>query len=190
MLAHQDSRAISLARIALSVALLTVCAWVTVPIGVIPVTLQNFAIALAVCALKPKESIAAVGCYLLLGLVGVPVFSSMRGGIGVLLGPTGGFLWGYLIGTIAACLTMYVVKKAHNTGVVACAVKCAIQLILCYACGVIQFMFVMNAGLLAALAACVAPFVLIDTAKIVVAIICAQAVLKALSAVHARKASN
>lgn len=190
MLARQDSRAISLARIALSVALLTVCAWVTVPIGVIPVTLQNFAIALAVCALKPKESIAAVGCYLLLGLVGVPVFSSMRGGIGVLLGPTGGFLWGYLIGTIAACLTMYVVKKAHNTGVVACAVKCAIQLILCYACGVIQFMFVMNVGLLAALAACVAPFVLIDTAKIVVAIICAQAVLKALSAVRTRKTSN
>ena len=87
----------SVVFVGLTIAIMAV-SWVVVPLGPIPFTLQMFAITFAIVVLSPKEAIAAITGYLLLGAVGVPVFSGMRGGIGVLAGPTGGFLWGYLFG--------------------------------------------------------------------------------------------
>ena len=92
------SRTRSIAFVALTVAITAVSAWVTVPLGPVPFTLQIFAVAFMVLVLQPKEAVAAITAYLVLGAVGVPVFSGMRGGIGVLAGATGGFLWGYLLG--------------------------------------------------------------------------------------------
>lgn len=100
----------SVAFVGLTIAIMAVSAWVVVPLGPIPFTLQMFAIAFAIVVLSPKEAIAAITGYLLLGAVGVPVFSGMRGGIGVLAGPTGGFLWGYLFGVAAAVLFLYAVR--------------------------------------------------------------------------------
>ena len=77
----------SVAFVGLTIAIIAVSAWVVVPIGPIPFTLQMFAITFAIVVLSPKEAIAAITGYLLLGAVGVPVFSGMRGGIGVLAGP-------------------------------------------------------------------------------------------------------
>lgn len=94
----------SVVFVGLTIAIMAVSAWVVVPLGPIPFTLQMFAITFAIVVLSPKEAIAAITGYLLLGAVGVPVFSGMRGGIGVLAGPTGGFLWGYLFGVAAAAL--------------------------------------------------------------------------------------
>ena len=96
------ARTRSLAFVGLSIAIMAVSAWVTVPLGPVPFTLQMFALVFAIVVLTPRECIAAVTGYLLLGAVGLPVFSGMRGGIGVLAGPTGGFLWGYLLGAAAA----------------------------------------------------------------------------------------
>ena len=110
------SRARSIAFIGLTIAIMAVSAWVTVPIGPIPVTLQMFAITFAIVVLAPKEAIVAIMGYLLLGAVGVPVFSGMRGGVGVLAGPTGGFLWGYLFGVAAAVLFLYVVRGRLGWG--------------------------------------------------------------------------
>ena len=92
------SRTRSIAFVALTVAITAVSAWVTVPLGPVPFTLQIFAVAFMVLVLQPKEAVAAITAYLVLGAVGVPVFSGMRGGNGVLAGATGGFLWGYLLG--------------------------------------------------------------------------------------------
>ena len=91
------SRSRMVAFTALSIAIIAVSAWVTVPFGPVPFTLQMFAVSFAILVLEPKQAIAAIAGYLVLGAIGVPLFSGMRGGIGVLLGPTGGFLWGYLI---------------------------------------------------------------------------------------------
>lgn len=71
----------SVAFVGLTIAIIAVSAWVVVPIGPIPFTLQMFAITFAIVVLSPKEAIAAITGYLLLGAVGVPVFSGMRGGI-------------------------------------------------------------------------------------------------------------
>ena len=101
-LTETSSRTRTIAFTALSIAIIAVSAWITVPIGPIPFTLQMFAVTLAIIVLAPRQAIAAIAGYLVLGAIGVPVFSGMRGGIGVLMGPTGGFLWGYLIGVSVA----------------------------------------------------------------------------------------
>ncbi len=86
------------------------------PFGPIPVTLQMLAIPLAIFVLRPSVAIAVIYGYVLLGALGIPVFSQMRGGLGVLLGPTGGFLMGYLIAVPIACLFLHGVRKAARQG--------------------------------------------------------------------------
>lgn len=73
---RQRSKTKSLAFVGLTVAIMVVSAWVTIPIGPVPITLQIFAVAFAIMLLSPKEAIAAVYCYELLGAIGLPVFSA------------------------------------------------------------------------------------------------------------------
>ena len=194
------SRTRSIAFVGLTIAIMAVSAWVTIPLGPIPFTLQMFAVTFAIVVLKPQEAIAAIVGYLLLGAIGVPVFSGMRGGVGVLAGPTGGFLWGYLFGVAAAVLLLMVVRSrsarreaqadpasaAALTGVqkalgflrvagveiVAGILFTAIS----YLCGWAQYMAVAGVGPEAAFLACIAPFVVVDLIKIVAAVACARAV--------------
>ena len=77
-------------------ALTAVCAWIGIPLGDTVFTLQTFAVLLTLGLLGGKWGSVSILCYLLLGAVGAPVFSAFRGGISALLGPTGGYLWGFL----------------------------------------------------------------------------------------------
>ena len=86
----------TLTEIALSVAILSVSAMLTLPFLAIPFTLQSFAFLAVMGLLGAKRGGAAVLVYLALGAVGLPVFSGFTGGLGVILGPTGGFLLGFL----------------------------------------------------------------------------------------------
>lgn len=167
----------SIAFIALSVALLAVSAWITVPLGPVPFTLQTFVEVFVLLALRPKEAVSASAIYLLMGAIGLPVFSSMRGGIGVILGPTGGFLWGFLLGTIAALAFLKVMKKRSIVLEYAAAI---VFLAVCYLCGWAQLAFGTGMGAEAAFAAGVAPFVVIDLIKIAFAVPVARAVRKAV----------
>lgn len=194
------SRTRSIAFIGLTIAIMAVSAWVTVPLGPIPFTLQMFAVTFAIVVLKPQEAIAAIVGYLLLGAIGVPVFSGMRGGVGVLAGPTGGFLWGYLFGVAAAVLLLMVVRSrsarreaqadpasaAALTGVQKALgflrvagveiIAGILFTVISYLCGWAQYMAVAGVGPEAAFLACVAPFVVVDLIKIVAAVACARAV--------------
>lgn len=199
-----SARTRSVAFVGLTIAIIAVSAWVTVPLGPIPFTLQMFAVTFAIVVLSPKEAIAAIAGYLLLGAVGVPVFSGMRGGIGVLAGPTGGFLWGYLFGVAAAALFLYVVRtklgvaggkdapKLTRAEVAALSpgrravlfvrnfgvdiVAGIIFTAIAYACGCIQYMAVGQVDLATAFLTAVAPFMVVDFCKIVAAVVCADAV--------------
>ena len=199
-----SARTRSVAFVGLTIAIIAVSAWVTVPLGPIPFTLQMFAVTFAIVVLSPKEAIAAIAGYLLLGAVGVPVFSGMRGGIGVLAGPTGGFLWGYLFGVAAATLFLYVVRtklgvaggkgapKLTRTEVAALSpgrravlfmrnfgvdiVAGIIFTAIAYACGCIQYMAVGQVDLATAFLTACAPFIVVDLCKIVAAVVCADAV--------------
>lgn len=187
----------TLAQIALCIAIMAVCAWVAIPFGAIPITLQMFAISFALVLLPPKAFIAAVAGYLVLGALGLPVFSGMRGGFGVLLGPTGGYLWGYFIGGTLATLTMQQLYKAlqvklsdgvpvlktpqdrKHSLIVAC-IGSAMYILAAYAFAWAWFMVVAQVGPLASFLSTVAPFILLDAVKVVIAALSAQAVLRAL----------
>ena len=171
------SRAQSIVRIALTIAIMAVSAWISIPIGPVPFTLQCFAVAFAICVLPAKECLASVGGYLVLGAFGVPVFSSMRGGISILAGVTGGFLWGYFIGALAGLAVLTAFKKmGKDRTFVACLCACVAYLLCTYFCGTVQFMGVAGASVQAAMAACVIPFVPVDIAKLVAASLVARAV--------------
>lgn len=179
-LTETSSRTRTIAFTALSIAIIAVSAWITVPIGPIPFTLQMFAVTLAIIVLAPRQAIAAIAGYLVLGAIGVPVFSGMRGGIGVLMGPTGGFLWGYLIGVSAAVGLLALFRKRgidnFATGVAAGVVFTAIA----YVCGWAQYMVVAGVGPLESLAVTVAPFIVVDLIKIVAATAVARMVIRAV----------
>ena len=179
-LTQTSSRSRSIAFTALSIAVIAVSAWVTVPIGPIPFTLQMFAVTFAVIVLTPKQAIAAIAGYLALGAIGVPVFSGMRGGIGVLMGPTGGFLWGYLIGVSLAVGLLALLRSRgidnFATGVAAGIVFTAVA----YICGWAQYMAVAGVGPLESFAVTVAPFIVVDLGKIVAATAVARTVIRAV----------
>ena len=174
------SRTRSIAFVALTVAITAVSAWVTVPLGPVPFTLQIFAVAFMVLVLQPKEAVAAITAYLVLGAV----FSGMRGGIGVLAGATGGFLWGYLLGVGLAVAARFGLKAVlardgQAKGARAFAIDFLTGLVflaVAYVCGWAQLMAVASMTPAAAFAAGVAPFILVDLAKLVAAVICARAV--------------
>lgn len=84
---------------ALSAALLAVCAWITVPAAV-PFTLQTLGMYLVLLLFGGRQGTVTVAVYLLLGAVGLPVFHGGTGGLAVLCGPTGGFLWGFLLAAV------------------------------------------------------------------------------------------
>ncbi len=174
------SRTRSLVFVALSIAIIAVSAWVTVPIGPVPFTLQMFAISFAIFALTPKQCMAAICGYLALGAIGVPVFSGMRGGFGVLAGPTGGFLWGYIF-AVAIAVTLLAVLRSRgydNLGVLIGVglVFTAIS----YLCGWAQFMVFANVGPAAAFGVTIAPFIVVDVIKIVCAALVARVVIRAV----------
>ena len=80
----------------LMAALIAVGAFIAVPIGPVPIVLQNLFVMLAGLLLGCKWGLASVGVYLLAGICGLPVFSGGGAGLGHILGPTGGYLLGYL----------------------------------------------------------------------------------------------
>ena len=166
---------------ALMTVVIALCAWITIPAGPVPFTLQTFGIFAALGLLGGAWGTVAVLVYLLLGAVGAPVFSGMSGGIGVLMGPTGG----YLIGFIFTALTYWLVTKLAGRSAVSEIAAMAAGLLVCYAFGTACFVFVYSASkgpvtVAAALGWCVIPFILPDIVKIGCAIALTKAVRKAV----------
>ena len=153
---------------AVMAALITLCAWITIP-TVVPFTLQTFAIFLAVGVLGGKLASLSVAVYLLLGAAGLPVFAGFSGGIGVLLGATGGFLLGFLL----AALVMWGAEAALGRSEPVFLASAVLGQGLCYLFGSAWYAFGYAggaAGLPAALSACVLPFLLPDAVKLALAL--------------------
>lgn len=179
-LASTGSRTRSMVFVALSVAIIAVSAWVTVPIGPVPFTLQMFAIAFAIFVLTPRQCMAAICSYLVLGAIGIPVFSGMRGGFGIFAGPTGGFLWGYIIAVAVASMLLALLRKRGFDNVGVYIVVGIVFTAISYVCGWAQYMLLAHVSPLASFAVTVAPFVVVDVVKIVCAAMVARAVIRAV----------
>lgn len=188
-----SSRIRTIAICGLMVALMVVSAWITIPIGVVPITLQVFVMVFALLILKPSQYFTSLGIYFLIGAVGLPVFSGMRGGIGVLAGPTGGFLWGFFLAAAVAYGIFRLFdgrkkvldrdgakKRTAPSSIVRDVAGAAVFLVVLYVCGWVQLMFVAGLDPMAAFLSAVAPFVVIDIAKVAVAVVTAQALRRAL----------
>jgi len=147
-------------RAALFAALITVCAWISVPIGDIAFTLQTLGIFLALTVLGGKWGSISVLIYLLLGAVGLPVFSGFQGGLGILLGATGGYLWGFALG----CPVYRLLERFGSL-----IALIAVQLV-CYACGTAWFALYAGGGIGFVLLRCVVPFLIPDILKLLLAL--------------------
>ena len=171
-------RSESVAFCGLAIALITIGAWVTVPLGPVPFTLQTMVLAFVVLLFPAREAVASVAGYVVLGALGVPVFSGMAGGLAKVMGPTGGFIIGFVLGAIAAVLVLKAWKAPSSKvlGLVREYVAAFAFLAISYVCGWAQLMAVASMTPAAAFAAGVAPFILVDLAKLVAAVICARAV--------------
>ncbi|MCF0229949.1 MAG: biotin transporter BioY [Parasporobacterium sp.] len=89
-------KTIDLVYMAVGAVLITVCSWISIPFAV-PFTLQTFAVFFVIGLLGGKRATISILVYLILGAVGVPVFSGFRGGAAALIGPTGGYILGFLL---------------------------------------------------------------------------------------------
>lgn len=151
-------------------AIIAVCSWISIPLTV-PVTLQTMAVCTAAGLLGVKKGTLCVFVYILLGLIGVPVFSGFGSGAGVLFGVTGG----YIIGFIFTALIVGFAVKLFGKKAWVYAASMVLGIAVCYAFGTAWFFIVHNRGnadavsLSAALGMCVVPFIIPDLVKIAVA---------------------
>jgi biotin transport system substrate-specific component len=159
-----------LATAALLAALLAASAWITVPLPSVPLTLQVFVVVLIALILPPGWAAASVGTYLLLGAIGVPVYAGPRGGLGVLAGPTGGFLLGFFVGATTGAALRLLLDRHGARELVADAAAAVVVLAATYLIGWARLAEVTGMNAVAAFAAGVAPFVVADVAKAAVAI--------------------
>ena len=219
------SKTFKLISAALMCAIIAILAQIAIPMpSGVPITLQTFAVALCGCMLEIRYSLASVAVYLLLGLVGVPVFSGLQAGPGRLFGPTGGFLWGFLIFAFFCSLSSKYMDRnkdrfqsqsaEHNKDAfqvqsmeqkkddfqnqsveqninnrqnrsmgrsmgqyrdrVIRVVLCLAGLAICHICGVLQYSFVTQNGILPSFVIVSLPYLIKDIASVILAILIAD----------------
>lgn len=149
--------------------LIAICSWISIP-GPVPFTLQTFGVFAAVGILGGKRGTISVFLYLLLGAVGIPVFAGFKGGLGALLGSTGG----YIIGFLFSALVMWGMETVFGKKLWVQLGSMLLGLIACYAFGTAWYMTVYakttgEIGVMTALGWCVFPFLLPDAVKIALA---------------------
>ncbi len=169
-----------MAYIALFAVMIAICSWISVPAAV-PVTFQTFAVFLTVSVLGGKRGTMSVLIYLLMGAVGIPVFTGFTGGVGRLFDVTGGYIAGFLL----AVLVMWGMEKLFGTRTLTLIFSMVLGLSICYAFGTAWYVFVYskNAGETAfttVLSACVIPFIVPDIAKMVFVLLVRKRLAKAI----------
>lgn len=150
---------------ALGTALICVCAWITIYIPMtplVPFTLQTFAIFTVAGLLSLKAGTLSVLIYILLGAVGVPVFSGFKGSLAVLVGPTGGYIVGFLL----TALVVGILKKLFGRKMWTLVWIDALGLFVCYLFGSLWFILYSQSNIFYVLSVCVFPFLLPDALKI------------------------
>ena len=176
-------RTLDMAYIALFAVLMAVCAWITVPLPkpLVQFTLQTFAMFMALTTLGGRRGLYAMVVYLLLGAVGVPVFSGFRGGLGVLLDTTGG----YIIGFAAAALVYWLLTAKLGDSLPVKIAACVLGLAVCYAFGTAWFLVLYARttgpiGVTTALSWCVLPYIVPDLLKLALAVVLSGRIKKFL----------
>ena len=159
---------------ALFAALTAIGAFIKIPLPLspVPITLQVFFVLLAGLVLGARWGGTSMVVYVMLGIIGLPVFAGGSSGLGVLLGPTGGYLIGFVAG---AFVTGLIYNKAGDS--VPATIGAMIGgLVVIYLLGVMQLSLVANMSIQQAVAVGMIPFLIGDAIKIVAALIVADRV--------------
>lgn len=173
-----EFRVVDLAYMAICAALIAVCSWITIP-SMVPFTMQTFAVFCVLAILGGRRGTVSVLIYILLGAVGLPVFSGFKGGIGTLLGTTGGYIMGFIL----MGLIYWLAEKLFGLKLPVQIGAMVLGLLVCYAFGTVWFLqvYARQSGLIGvgtALSWCVLPFLLPDFGKMALAIFIAGRVRK------------
>jgi biotin transport system substrate-specific component len=161
----QKSRTIAYS--AAFIGLLSLGAWVSVPFFPVPLTLQTLFVLLAGAVMK-RYAVIPVSLYVLLGALGLPVFHTGVAGFGILLGPTGGYLIGFILAALVVGLAYeHESVRIRITGLLAGSV-------IIYGCGVAWLVYSLTIGLLPAVLSGVLPFIPGDVIKIYAAYMIAK----------------
>lgn len=136
----------------------------------IPFSLQIFMVLIVGCFLGARLGVLVIICYIILGIIGLPVFSAMSSGIGTILGPTGGFILGfiptvYVVGILTKKFDLCAKNKTF--GLFICLF---IGLFITYFFGTVQFMFLTNVSLEKAIFVTIVPFILFDIIKVILCV--------------------
>lgn len=164
-----------LVYIGMFAAILAILSQISIPMpSGMPITLQTFAVALTGFVLAWKRGTASTLIYILLGAVGVPVFSGLRGGIQVLVGHTGGFIWGFVF--MAILCGVGIMQENKTMGIIIGFIGLAI----CHLFGVIQFAVVMKMDFLKSFLLASAPYLIKDAVSVILAYILGYRIRKSL----------
>lgn len=161
-ISKKQSRVYQLASIGVTSAIICILGPLSIPIGIIPITFTNLAIYIALYALGTKKALISLIIYLLLGFSGLPVFSNFSGGPSSLLGPTGGYLIGFIF--MALIGGFFIDRFTDNRYLPALGM--IIGTLACYILGSIWLSYQAGIGFKAALSIGVFPFIIGDLAKI------------------------
>ncbi len=148
---------------ALSCAFVIICSFISVPSGLVPITLQTFAIMCIAGIFGMKIGVLSVLLYILAGAVGLPVFHSGQSGLGIIFGPTGGYLVGFIGIAVMAGL------QNKNSSFSSFVLYSFIGHVICYVLGTVWFAVFYGSfeGLWGIMTACVLPFIIPDAIKII-----------------------
>jgi len=150
-------------------------AYITIPLQPVPITMQDFFTLLSATLLGGYAGALSQVIYILLGIIGLPVFAGGKAGIGVLLGPTGGFLIGFVIG---AFVIGKIVEMRKDPGWAWITMASLIGLLILYTLGAIQLSILAKISLEKALLVGVIPFIPGDLCKLVLATVVYQKMKK------------
>lgn len=163
--AIQKSKTYSMAVIALMAALMSILGPMSIPIGPVPISFTNLVIYFSVYLIGKEKGTISFVLYLLLGIVGLPVFSGYSSGIAKLAGPTGGYLIGFLFMAYFSGLVVEKVKSKFIYSVLGLIGATAVT----YLFGTVWFTYQAGCTMIYALSVCVFPFIAGDLIKIVLA---------------------
>ena len=171
---NSRSRTLQVVMCALFAAIIAVSAQVTLPLPTqVPITLHTFGVALCAAIGGTVPGTVSTAVYVLIGAVGMPVFAGMKGGFQVLLGPTGGFLFGFI-----AMAFFCGIRTERLWSRIAVSLG---GLAVCYLCGAVQYALLMQIDLLKSIVLVVLPFVVKDALSVVAAQYMAIPIRKALA---------
>ena len=167
-----------MAIIALMTAVLCILAPISIPVFIspVPISLGVLAVYLTAYVLSPLDATISVIIFILLGTFGLPVFSGYSGGLSKLVGPTGGYIIGFLFTVYISSLFIHLKK-----GIIFDVIGMITGLALCYILGTIWFSYQQGKGFIASLLLCVVPFLIGDAIKIIVAVILGTQINKRLA---------